>query len=330
MQQQWLEFKQNLKADTKAVNVKQEAALVNAADCISDEPSYKHYHIEGEKAAHFLQGQLTNDMETLSNTHALYAAHCNIKGRIIGLYHVWQQANGLYLQIEEPIADKAIANLEKYAKFSRVSINEVPELMTLTLWGPNAKALLEKQLALVLSDDKNFIANDKACLMRLPRNKQAYHLITSLDTCQSFWPMLVECFTPISNNGSKLFYINSSLACLTEQTVEAYTPHELALPQLGAVDFNKGCYTGQEIIARMEFRGKVKSHLCHGIIESEMGILEGSNLTAQDRVCGSIINTAKIDNNTYQSLALIQDKALESEIKSEELTFSLMNTMVLD
>lgn len=325
MQQQWLEFKQTHGFDTKAVNVKQETDLVNAATCISDYPHYRHYRIVGDKAQHFLQGQLTNDLEALSDVNSLYAAHCNLKGRIIGLYHVWQQGADIYLQIEESIANKAIAALEKYAKFSRVSIQRMPELMTLTLWGSHASAFLAEQFSFELKSKNNFFTNNQIALIQLPSNTEAYHLVAPIETCQELWPALTENFTPISDNGSKYFYLTAGLARLAEPLLEVYTPHELGLPKLGAVNFNKGCYTGQEIIARMEFRGKVKSHLYHGVLNSRHALADGINLMSNDRVCGSIINSVKMDDDQYLVLALLQDKAIDSDVSLENTDTVLLN-----
>src|SRR5205085_12536092 len=81
---------------------------------------------------------------------------------------------------------------------------------------------------------------------------------------------------------------------------------ELDLPKLNAVSFNKGCYTGQEIIARMQYRGKLKTHLYQANITTELSLGRGNDIYINNKKCGNIVDYVQIDYNTYLLLVVAQ------------------------
>lgn len=109
----------------------------------------------------------------------------------------------------------------------------------------------------------------------------------------------------------QLKLIEAGIPMIYPETSEKFLPHELNLPALHAVSFEKGCYTGQEIIARMHYRGKLKTHLYQANIHSTDFLLPGMPVFyKQDQMvkeCGTLINAYLIGNNDYSVLLVTDD-----------------------
>jgi folate-binding protein YgfZ len=152
--------------------------------------------VSGPDAQKFLQGQLTCDMNKLSATHLLRGAHCNLKGRVEALYTISLQEGCIQLDTPDDVAAHGLAQLQPYARFSKVKLD-------LQMSG------------------------------------------RPLDLAQ-------HCAD-----------IKAGIARLHPETVGCFLPQELNLIEQGVIDFKKGCYLGQEIVARLHYLGKLKKHLVY-------------------------------------------------------------------
>lgn len=110
--------------------------------------------------------------------------------------------------------------------------------------------------------------------------------------------------------------ISQGIPAIYPETSEKFLPHELNLPELNAISFNKGCYTGQEIIARMHYRGKLKTHLYKATVETKSPITRGADIYLEGKRSGSIVDFSEIAAGHYELLVIAQD----SDVKNQTLT----------
>jgi len=110
--------------------------------------------------------------------------------------------------------------------------------------------------------------------------------------------------------------IEQGIPAIYPETSEKFLPHDLNLPQLNAVSFTKGCYTGQEIIARMQYRGKLKKHLYRATVHTTLPLKRGSDIYLEGKSCGNIVDFCEMDNNRYELLVIAQ----EEDIQTQSLT----------
>ncbi len=111
----------------------------------------------------------------------------------------------------------------------------------------------------------------------------------------------------------------AGIATIYPQTVAQFTPHQLNYPAIGGVSFNKGCYIGQEIIARTQYLGKSKSRLYRASFQSNHDFLPGTAIQDQERTHqGTLIVAAKEKDNHYQALACLQSQAISHTIHLED------------
>jgi folate-binding protein YgfZ len=188
--------------------------------------------ISGKDAQTFLQGQLTCDVKQLTLTHqAQITAHCNRQGRIVSLFDIFYYQEAFYLILPSDIAEQTITALKKYSVFSKTAIES---LYSTCYAGPK-----NQELSSLISIPMMY--SDAAFYIDFTKNHSQQNTLTA-----EAW------------HSKRL---DEKITRLHSTTISSFMPHEINLPELGGVSFNKGCFTGQEIVARFEHRSKLRYQL---------------------------------------------------------------------
>lgn len=248
----------------------------------------------GSGVTQFLDGQLSINTNSLEQGTAKLACFCNHKGRIIALFHIILIEDGVRLILPQSTVEKAKQHINKYAVFFKVEIStNTTELYgicydkTLELEQPGAIKI--NQTSLIISfDESNLSEADDA-----------------------FW------FNHLAEN---------KIAWLSQDTLEHFLPHNLNLPALKAIDFKKGCFTGQEVIARMQYKGKLKQHLQLLSCSGSVNITDKQKLYQAEKAVAEVVCSIKTDDKQTLVLALIKDSAN----LSQQFQTSLENSPILE
>ncbi len=251
--------------------------------------------IHGADSDTFLQGQLTCDINKISPNHAQLAACCDLKGRVVASFFLIKMEHEsidylAYLPADN--IDNLLSHLNKYAVFSKV------ELKQDSSW--------QAQF-----DTKTPDASGHDCL--LPNSNNDY-----LKLSQSA--------TPIADDETSwLNYLNRIGLCFVTATLSGkFLPMMLNYDQLGGIDFEKGCYLGQEVIARAHYRGKVKRRLHQlEIKQASKTIHIGDSIqNSQGETIGTVTLALAASASHYVLWAVIQDQALSQplQIDGDEIT----------
>lgn len=188
-------------------------------------------YIHGNDAKNFLQGKVTCDINLLTPLTAQPSACCNLQGRIIALFFIIIWQDGYLLLLPEDILKKALKHFKKYAVFSKVLFEHNPDLKFL--------GFSEKPTSTVFY---NCFDN----LLLTEHNEYTKNLPHSLDDNAWHYQQLLHGFPD-----------------LTPETQETFLPHRIGLQNIdGVLNFKKGCYLGQEIIARTHFKATLKHTVC--------------------------------------------------------------------
>lgn len=223
--------------------------------------------VQGTDAEKFLQGQLTCDIRDVTQQTTRLSGHCNPKGRLHGIFHVIQLETNYYCLALPSVQLMHVMNtLKKYAIFSKVKIDILP-LYSFGLVASQSLIAKTHHELLKLSDfEKCDIPEDEISYIRIPsHDKTLYRFFVF-----HYKNRTTEKINHYLQNLNKLgFHFADSISWqalnilallpnIYPETTEKCLPHYLNLPQLHAVNFKKGCYTGQEIVARMEYLGNIK------------------------------------------------------------------------
>lgn len=269
--------------------------------------------INGKDAKQFLQGQLTCDLEEISAEQSRFGAHCDVKGRIIANFRLFYYQNDYYFLLQNSTLPLLLASLKKYAVFSKVSLTEVSnDWQKIGLYGPTIKDLLEEQ-KLYTAKENGVAKADHKLSLAIPGFMPRVILLAPVSDSISF---IDSQFEQESVNHWHLLDIMAGIPIIYPETSGQFTPHQLNFTEIGGVSFNKGCYIGQEIIARMHYLGKSKSRLYRVSFQANDPALPGTPLLDEQKTeKGALILCAKEQDNRYQALVCLQTQAISHSIR---------------
>ncbi len=238
--------------------------------------SYSAIKIHGPDAEKYLQGQLTMDVKNLTKNTAQLTAHCNAQGRMVSLGYLIKKNDFYYYLIPQDIVNSALKFLEKFVIRSKVFFEILPteNFKIFSLWGDLNNMLIWEDIFFKIGPKRSLIFCDDSHYMKQ----------ISPDLEQMGLNLLSEPHW-LKNQ------IEESTAWLDKNTQEKFLPDEIKLEAQNGVSFTKGCFIGQEIIARMHYLGHSKNHL--QIIQSpnlSLRVLDTEPDSGGKIICQVIIN----------------------------------------
>ncbi|WP_285128503.1 tRNA-modifying protein YgfZ [Leclercia adecarboxylata] len=214
--------------------------------------------VDSEK---YLQGQVTADVSQMTEHQHLLAAHCDPKGKMWSNLRLFRRQDGFALIERRSLRDAQLAELKKYAVFSKVTIAPDDELVLLGVAGFQARAAL-KNLFSELPDAEKQVTNDGATsLLWFEHPAERFLLVTDVATAERVTQALRG--EAQLNNSQQWLALNieAGIPVIDAANSGQFIPQATNLQALGGISFKKGCYTGQEMVARAKFRGANKRAL---------------------------------------------------------------------
>jgi folate-binding protein YgfZ len=253
--------------------------------------------IKGNDAEKFLQGQLTCDVSALKKGDFSHGAQCTPKGRVIYNFVVVRLAEDSFgIRVHASMAETALTSLKKYAVFFKVSIS------------------IDESILVNFKNTRG--CQNTATKLPTERNLEEYGGILSginLTPCLTEeWVTKTES-SQISLIDPYPFLLKEGIVTVLPNLSDRFTPEELGLTNIGAVNFKKGCYTGQEIIARMHYRGAHKRGLGLFSLETSNFSDLQDEIYFLDKVSGYVINIASASENNFLILASVPTEFIDSE-----------------
>lgn len=252
--------------------------------------SYSYFDLLGADSEKLLQGQISVDATKINHHTAQLAVLCSPKGRIVALFHIHRIADGFRFVLPKEIIDHTITHIKKYAVFYKVSISPASDSSSMIVVQTDSKEKLEQSPINIPGIDSVIIYKDNL------KSIANYAESTNTEIMDSdrhwYWSLA-----------------SNRIAWLTADTCEQFLPHNLNLPKLAAVDFNKGCFTGQEVIARMQYKGKLKQHLQLLKTDQIVDLAPLDKLYQDDRKVAEIICCVSLQDFGSLVLALVKDSA---------------------
>ncbi len=256
----------------------------------------RHFHaiqVHGARVADFLQGQLTCDMTHIHEGQGSLGACCDIKGRVLANFFVMKIQEDYYLILPQDMLTRTMNYLQKYANFSRVTLSPTTSW---TIW------------ECYQCDPPSH----PDCYVSSFRTRLSQWVIACSADAEEKMQTYAEQHSCLSSEAWQTFNITSGLVWISPNTSGLLLPQMIDLEKWGGISFDKGCYLGQEIIARTQHRGKVKRHLYQACIESPRAPEKGDEIQYTDNETIGLIVMAEENNGVYPVLAVLQDRAFEN------------------
>lgn len=253
--------------------------------------------VSGTDAANFLQGQITCDVLKLEKP--TWSACCDRKGRMLANFWIWTDHQDYFLLLPKALLESLQHHLKKYVVISKVKLSIQEDSWVVTgITQPNTPIHHPQITNIALSDSFN---------------RQI--LIGPYDVMQTLWNQLILNNThPIGNSAWQLLNIRAGITTISLKTQALFTPQMINLQLLGGISFTKGCYVGQEIIARTQHLGQLKRHLYRASVHSTTPLNLGDEIfNEQHEAMGVITELASCSEHEFELLAVIQDRAIEAQ-----------------
>lgn len=232
-------------------------------------------HVTGDDAQTFLQSQFSNDITLADTSKSQISAYCNPKGRILAQFLVIPTDIGYYLLCPKAIMEKTLARLRMFVLRSQVILADMTD--SLVCLGLAGKQLSVPGLA-VPERDYELNHTDQYFVTRLPSEPSRYLVVLDTASAKSLWQSSQDICQPVSENVWHWLDIQAGLPNITLETIEEFVPQMVNLELIGGVNFKKGCYPGQEIVARMHYLGKPKRRMFRLYSETEDLPMPGEDL----------------------------------------------------
>lgn len=277
----------------------------------------------GTDASSFLQGQLTNNIDEVNETRSQLSGYCNQKGRLLASFRVFKRDNDFYLCIPEELYEGTFKRLRMYVMRSDVDFtNCSADEVSIGFSGPAADTELEKHFSSIPMNVDDVVQHGDISIIKLAGEHPRFQISGLIDQITDTWKKLDVNAAPVGKDVWNLLEIRAGIPTIYQQTTEAFVPQMVNLELINGVSFKKGCYTGQEIVARMHYLGKLKRRMYRIHIDTRDPVEAGTPLFSPDTTSGqgtgSIVISAPSSDQGMEALAVMQIS--ESEKTDLKLT----------
>lgn len=269
--------------------------------------------LEGDDAGTFLQGQVTNDVKQLNGSNSQYAGYCNPKGRLLALFLAYAHQGNYYLQVNAQLVEAITKRLRMYVLRSKVVVTDVSDrFVRIGIAGKNAGQTLEKIFPQLPQEALQMASAEHDVVIRLPGSNPRYEVIIDANYAQTLWGELKQKLKPVGRDAWEWLEVQAGIPDISSATQEEFVPQMVNLDALGGINYKKGCYTGQEIVARTHYLGKVKRRTQLAHISSDNAPAVGDDVFVEGgaEAIGKIVRSAPSPAGGYDVLAEVRLESL--------------------
>lgn len=286
--------------------------------------------VRGADAASFLHGQLTNDVERLTSAQARLAGYCSAKGRLLATFLMWRDASAdatIYLACDAAVQAAVQKRLSMFVLRAKAKLTDATAThVLLQVGGPAAEAVLANTFAALpaapLAVAHATLGEASTSVIRLPgagtaRSLSRFLWSVPVANAAETWAALAQAPGLVAVDPALAAWldVHSGVARVTTETQEQFVPQMVNWEVVGGVNFRKGCYPGQEVVARSQYRGTIKRrlHLAHVSGASPVpgqALVETSD---PDQPCGMVVQAAPAPDGGYDILVEVKLAARDTD-----------------
>ncbi len=263
---------------------------------------------DGPDAGAFLQGQLSNDIRQVDPGHGQLSAYCNPNGRMLALLRVFLRAGAYYLQLPAAVEPATLKRLTMFVLRAQVTLASADrELVRLGLSGPNAPRLLSAAGLVPPAHADEVNERDGITLLRLSGPQPRFEMIAGLETGQRLWTTFAGQAAAVGVSAWSWLDIAAGVPTLLPGAIDEFIPQMVNLDLLDGVSFQKGCYPGQEIVARVHHLGRVKQrlYLAHVVADSRPAVGAPIYGASSEQGVGRVVDAQPAPTGGYDLTAVI-------------------------
>lgn len=307
--QQWQQF---LQASALEKPISSTDTLSDQDNVLCDLSHMGLLELEGADAVSFLQGQVTNDVKLLNGSNAHYTGYCTPKGRLLAIFLAFAHNGHLHLQMPKVLLESITKRLKMYVLRSKVNIQDMSEqVFKFGISGHNATELLAKLFPSLPQQPLQLETHTNGVVIRMPGDTPRYEVYSNIEHAQQLWSSLAKDCKIADADYWEWLEIQAGIPAIYPETQEAFVPQMLNLDVLNAINFKKGCYTGQEIVARTHYLGTVKRRT--QLAQSNNAVSTGADvINDKAEIVGKVVRCAQSPAGHYDLLVELRLESLEA------------------
>jgi hypothetical protein len=315
MNTSWQTHLQQSGADFENHNVKgfsqpdKERQQVANSTIIAPLTHYGMISATGDEAEEFLQNQLSNDIRQVDEHHSQLSSYCSPKGRMLASFRIFKFNAQIQMRLRTDTLEATLKRLTMFIMRSQVTLEDnSDQFASFGLCGNEAENLLSRAGLSVPEKTNDVAQNQDLCVIRIPGTRPRFEVHGMPDAIITLWDSCAGQANPVGTGAWLLEDIWSGLPDISANTVEAFVPQMANLHAIGGVSFKKGCYPGQEVVARMQYLGKLKRRMFRAHVDTEQLPQAGDNLysPASSDSVGKIMTASLAPEGGVDMLAVLQ------------------------
>jgi folate-binding protein YgfZ len=317
MNSQWLDFlyEQGAQAEdsqiTRFSDRETETRWALNDNCVVELGNTGVLSVSGEESADFLQGQFSNDLRQVDLQHSQLSSYCTPKGRMLVSFRLFMREDGYYIRLPLTLLPPTMQRLQMYILRSKVTLADVSdELVCFGASGQKIPGLLQDICSEIPSDVDQVVTSDEISILRIAGTLPRFEIYAPPEKAKNIFLKLVDAGAhPVASTAWSLQDIHAGIATIHPQTSEAFVPQMVNYQAVNGLSFKKGCYPGQEIVARMQYLGKLKRRMYRAHIATDNPVLPGETLYSEaadsNQGAGNVVDAQRSPSGGYDALVVM-------------------------
>ncbi|MDP9586315.1 UNVERIFIED_ORG: folate-binding protein YgfZ [Burkholderia contaminans] len=281
-------------------------------------PQFGVIDVAGDDAATFLHSQLTNDIEHLDAASARLSGYCSAKGRLLASFLAWRAGHGVQLLVSKDVQAAVQKRLSMFVLRSKAKLTDASDTLAVVGFAGDVRDALSGIFDALPDGVHVKVDGPAGALIRVPdaAGRKRYLWIGPRAEVDARLAALGGKLPVVSPAVWDWLDVRAGEPRITQPAVEQFVPQMVNFDVIGAVNFRKGCYPGQEVVARSQYRGTIKRRTALAHVAGETDTVHaGVELFHSDdpgQPCGMIVNAAAAPAGGVDALVEIKLAALDS------------------
>lgn len=275
--------------------------------------------VSGRDAVTFLHNQASCDLKQLQPGHASYGSFCNPQGRVLADFIALALgAERILLRLRREILDSTLAALGRFAMFSKVTLQAAgDDWELLGCQGVGTAEALRPLFPALPGADLAWTGDANALVLQLDQQSECFEIWLNRSEQPALLEQLEQTLPVASESDWEAGTLRRGIARISAATAGEMLPQQLNYDLSGHINFRKGCYPGQEVIARMHYKGRAKRRMLLVQLPAGAAASAGDSLYLQDKeqAAAQIVNAATADDGTALALISTTQAAAEEGLR---------------
>ena len=295
--------------------------VINSFDVVSVLTDYVVLHVSGDDAEAFLESQLSNDVKSLANTGSQITSWSTAKGRVLVVFRLIKIVDGYLITMPLDLVEPMVKRLRMFVLRSKVTIDRRDDLMCIGLSGQAINTLQEKEIIDAMPGALNQVHNigETRWLVQVDESGRRCEVIGDADIANNIIEATGDNLPLTDHRQWRLQNIDAGIPSITAATSEAHVLQMLNLQRIEGVSFKKGCFPGQEVVARMHYKAKLKRQMYRLETTAEAALQPGDSIyqDGASSAVGEVVDAVASDD-MQRLLAVLKISAADKPLFADQ------------